>query len=98
MSWVAFHANRQDLTESPTTTSFLIAHFQEDVATIAMVRPSLDVIKKVTELVHPGQPPVVAMDQPLLPLPRTSSGSGLLSMQSRSLLSCSVDCTSSYLP
>ena len=31
-----------------------------------MVRDSLDVIKEVTELVHPGQAPVVAMDQPLL--------------------------------
>ena len=30
-----------------------------------MVRDSLDVINEVTELVHPGQAPVVAMDQPL---------------------------------
>ena len=30
-----------------------------------MVRDSLDVIKEVTELVHPGQAPVVAMDEPL---------------------------------
>ena len=30
-----------------------------------MVRDSLDVIKEVTELVHPGQAPVVATDQPL---------------------------------
>ena len=39
--------------------------FQEDAATIAVVRHSLDVIKEVTELVHSGQAPVVAMDQPL---------------------------------
>ena len=60
-----FNANRQDLTESPTTTSSLLPLFQEDAATIAMVRHPLDVIKKVTELVHPGQAPVVPMDQPL---------------------------------
>ena len=60
-----FHANRQDLTEWPTTTSFLLPLLQEDAATIAMMGHSLDVIKKVTELVHPGQAPVVAMDQPL---------------------------------
>ena len=65
MSWAAFHANRHDLTESPTTTSFLLPLFQEDAATTAMVRHPLDVIKKVTELVYPGQAPVVAMDQPL---------------------------------
>ena len=65
MSWAACHANRQDLTESPTTTSFLLPLFQEDAATIAMMRHSLDVIKKVTELVHPGQAPVVAMYQPM---------------------------------
>ena len=60
-----FNANRQDLTQSPTTTSSLLPLFQEDAATIAMVRHPLDVIKKVTELVHPGQAPVVPMDQPL---------------------------------
>ena len=62
-----FNTNRHDLTESPTTrpTSFLLPLLQEDAATIAMVRHPLDVIKKITELVHPGQAPVVAMDQPL---------------------------------
>ena len=65
MSWAAFYANREDLTESPTTTSFLLPLFQENAATNAMVRHSLDVIKKVTEFVHPGQAPVVAMGQPL---------------------------------
>ena len=53
------------VTDSPTTTSYLLPLFQEDAATIAMVRHSLDVINEVTELVHPGQAPVVAMDQPL---------------------------------
>ena len=33
-----------------------------------MVRDSLDVIKKVTELVYPGQAPLAAMDQPLFAL------------------------------
>ena len=62
------NAMRQDLTESPTTTSCLLPLFQEDAATTAMVRHPLDVIKKFTELVHPGQAPVVAMDQPLFPI------------------------------
>ena len=60
-----FNANRQDVTESPTTTSYMLPLFQEDAATIAMVRHSLDVINKVTELGHSGQSPVVATDQPL---------------------------------
>lgn len=38
---------------------------QEDAATVAMVRHSLDVIKKVTEVTNPGQAPVIEVDQPL---------------------------------
>jgi hypothetical protein len=43
----------------------LLPLFQEDAATVAMVRHSLDVIKKIIDITNPGQTPVIAMDQPL---------------------------------
>lgn len=67
MSWSAFHASHEDFASSdlPTTTSCLLPLFQEDAATVAMVKHSLDVINKLTGITNPGQTPVVAMDQPL---------------------------------
>lgn len=67
VSWSAFHANRDDpaSSDTATATSCLLPLFLEDAATVAMIRHSLDVIKKVTELTNPGQTPVVAVDQPL---------------------------------
>ena len=67
MSWSAFHANHYDFLSSdmPTTTSCLLPLFQEYAATVAMVRHSLDIIKKLTGITNPGQTPVVAVDQPL---------------------------------
>ena len=68
MSWSAFHASCPDLGSSKDTivgTCCLLPLFQEDAATVAMVRHSLDVIKKVVDLTNKGQTPVVAVDQPL---------------------------------
>ncbi len=67
VSWSAFHASHEDSASSdlPTTTSCLLPLFQEDAATVAMVKHSLDIIKKLTGITNPGQTPVVAMDQPL---------------------------------
>ena len=65
ISWSAFHANSMQSITETTTTTCLLPLFQEDAATVSMMRHSLDVIKKVVELTHPGQVPVVGMDQPL---------------------------------
>ena len=67
VSWSAFHSCRDDYSSSdtPTATSSLLPLFQNDSATIAMVRHSLDVIKKLIDITNPGQSPVVAVDQPL---------------------------------
>ena len=68
VSWSAFHANCYDPGSSmdiPTDTSCLLPLFEEDAATVAMIRHSLDVIKKATDLINPGQAPVVTVDQPL---------------------------------
>ena len=56
VSWSAFHANHGDFSSSdmPTTTSCLLPLFQEDAATVAMVRHSLDIIKKLTDITNPG--------------------------------------------
>ena len=39
--------------------------FKKDAATVAMVRHSLDVIKKLKDITNPGQSPIVTVDQPL---------------------------------
>ena len=68
MSWSAFHASHLDLGSTKDTTvgiCCLLPLFQEDAATVAMVRHSLDVIKKVVDITNKGQTPVVAVDQPL---------------------------------
>ena len=68
VSWSAFHASLVDQSsEAPTSNaiSCLLPLFQEDAATVAMIRHSFDVVKKITELTNPGQPPVIAVDQPL---------------------------------
>ena len=68
VSWSAFHASRLDLGSTKDTTvgiCRLLPLFQEDAATVAMVRHSLDVIKKVVDITNKGQTPIVAVDQPL---------------------------------
>ena len=66
VSWSAsFHASQEEMLATGTTTSCLLPLFQEDVATVAMVRHVLAVIKNVVDLVNPGQVPVVTVDQPL---------------------------------
>ena len=71
VSWSAFHASSEDaskIKDVPTTTSCLLPLFQEDAATVAMVRHSMDVIKKITDHTNPGQVPVITVDQPLFTL------------------------------
>ncbi len=67
VSWSAFHANHTAATISVSqmTKSSLLPLFPEDVATVAMIKHSLDILKKITDLANPGQTPVVAVDQPL---------------------------------
>ena len=65
VSWSVFHASHTDttVTGSQIMTSSLLPLFPEDAATVAMIKHSLDILKKITELVNPGQAPVVAIDQ-----------------------------------
>ena len=82
ISWSAFHANTEQINsgetqeETQTTTSCLLPLFQEDAATISMMRHSLDVIRKVVQLTNPRQVPVVAMDQPLFALAKSIQWKG----------------------
>ena len=80
MSWSAFHASRDDLSNSdmPTGTLCLLPLFQEDAATVAMVRHSMDVIKKLTDITNPGQTPVMAVDQPLFAIAKNVQWKGPL--------------------
>ena len=46
----------------------LLPCFLESAHTVAMIRHSMDVVKKTVEHLNPGQTPVVTLDQPLLAL------------------------------
>lgn len=42
--------------------------FMENALTPAMIKHTMDVVKTATQVVNPGQVPVLAMDQPLFAL------------------------------
>ncbi len=65
-SWSAFHASQEETLATATTTLCLLPLFQEDTATVAMVRHALAVIKNVVDLVNPGQVPVVTVEDKFL--------------------------------
>ena len=69
VSWAAFHANRlpQDKS-SPLDISSLLPLFQEQAKSAAMIRHSMDVVRKAVHFLNPGQVPVIACDQPLFSL------------------------------
>jgi len=74
VSWSAFHAScelEENATEKSCATSHLLPLFQEDAATVAMIRHSMDIIMKVTELTVPGQTPVIEGDQPLFAIAKS---------------------------
>jgi len=66
-SWAAYHASQQPtlLVEPPCTITAMLPLFHEDSKSFAMIRHSMEMIKKAIQEVNPGQVPVIAVDQPL---------------------------------
>ena len=73
------------------------ALFQEDAATVAMVRHSLNVIKKIVDLTNPGQAPVVACDQPLFAIAKNVQWKWPLDYSEDKFLLCLEDFVLSWL-
>ena len=60
-SWAAYHASYQPRQSQVT----LLSLFLEPAHTVAMIKHSLHVIKRVIEHLNPRQTPVITFDQPL---------------------------------
>ena len=68
ISWATFHASRQPPDARVICPTSLLPLFLESSHTVAMIRHSMDLVKKTVEHLNPGQTPVVTLDQPLLAL------------------------------
>lgn len=69
ISWAAYHSRRQQLEETPilgpAAVSALLPLFPNDSKSVAMIRHSMNVVKKAVAVLNPGQIPVITFDQPL---------------------------------
>jgi len=70
VSWAALHANNTGSAEevTPLDKIALLPLFRDEAKSPAMIRHSMDIIRKNVELINPGQTPVIALDQPLYTL------------------------------
>ena len=77
VSWSAFHASSEDVSEDPPAIDVLLPMFYEKADTIAMVKHRMQVQMQITPFLNPGQIPVTAFtgstsatEQPLTSLGR----------------------------
>lgn len=63
--WAAYHASRQSTKEIMSALTALLPLFPDHLKSVAMIRHSMDVIKKSVQEINPGQVPVITLDQPL---------------------------------
>ena len=68
ISWSAYMANLQIEDPRPPAITGMLSMFRESAHTLAMVKHGMDLIKQATDLVNPGQVPVMTVDQPLYAL------------------------------
>ena len=68
VSWAAYHASHQSTTQHVICHNSLLPLFHESAHTLAMIKHSFNVIKRVVEHLNPGQAPVLTFDQPLYAL------------------------------
>ena len=65
VSWSAYHANRESAVIRPVSPISLMPLFTEAAHTAAMIVHAMNVVAKAIQHLHPGQIPVITMDQPL---------------------------------
>ncbi|XP_062605131.1 uncharacterized protein LOC134266937 [Saccostrea cucullata] len=71
VSWAAYHASKQSIPEEPESSvalNSLLPLFYDQAKSVAMIRHSMDVIKRAVDILNPGQIPVITLDQPLYTL------------------------------
>ena len=64
ISWAAFHTCRQPTTTYVPVVISLLPMFYKNAHSIAMILHAMNMIKAAVNHVNPGQPPVIALDQP----------------------------------
>ena len=68
VSWAAFHASTQQpntVKDSRTLITTLLPLFHDQAKSVAMIKHSMDIVKKAVMTLNPGQIPVLVADQPL---------------------------------
>jgi hypothetical protein len=71
LSWAAYHASKQSMSEEPESSvaiTSLLPLFYDQAKSVAMIRHSMDVIKRAVDILNPGQVPIITVDQPLYTL------------------------------
>ena len=65
ISWAAYHASHQTTVMEVICQSALLPLFHENAHTVAMIKHSMDVVRKAVQHLNIKQTPVVVFDQPL---------------------------------
>ena len=71
LSRAAYHASTQPSNASQDDTvalTSLLPLFYDQAKSGAMIRHSMNVVKKAVDILHPGQVPIITVDQPLYTL------------------------------
>lgn len=68
IAWSAYHALQESISDNvqPVLTQ-LLPLFYEKAATAAMIKHGMDMLKKATQFLNPGQISVISLDAPCLP-------------------------------
>ena len=65
ISWAAYHANQQPVQGCSPTITAMLPLFPDDSKSVAMVRHSMNMVKKAVHELNPTQVPVITLNQPL---------------------------------
>jgi hypothetical protein len=68
ISWSAYHAHMQQTVIPPAALNALLPLFLDNAHSVAMIKHSMDIVKRAVQYLNPGQVPVLAADQPLYAL------------------------------
>lgn len=71
IAWAAFHSSAQPQRNFDVSIASLLPLFSDDSKSVAMIRHSMDVIKRSVEHLNPGQVPVITVDQPLFAIAKS---------------------------
>ena len=69
IAWSAYHASQENPSDStPPAITQLLPLFYEKATTAAVIKHGMDILKKATQFLNPGQISVLSLDAPLFAL------------------------------